>query len=123
MELENQQTVLLTGNEHTTQGSVHIQRFTGLQRVKSAIIVGLLGLLATIVMVAIPLLHFILVPFGLIVTFLLVNNALSDTEKIIGGTASCPYCNHTINFVKRRAKYPFLERCTECSRESSVKQI
>lgn len=102
------------------QGMLSVETFTKSQRIKKATTKGFVGLLVTCVLVAIPLLHFFLVPIGLVATGIMVSSALNQEARIVGGTALCPYCEQSFEMVARKEKYPFLERCPNCSRESSV---
>lgn len=120
METHFKKAVLLSGNNKESQGTLDIERLSRAARIKKAIFLGILGLVITTVLVAIPLLHFILVPLGLLATAIMVGGALNAKEKITGGDAQCPYCGFSFHFVKRKMQFPFLERCPECSRESTV---
>ena len=114
------QPVELSGNNKRTSGEVTIELLSTGQRILKAVGMGLIGLLITLFSVAIPLLHFILVPLGLILTVVLVNMTFRKKEIIAGGHGKCAFCNADIEFVRRGAKFPFLERCGACSRESLV---
>lgn len=120
MEVQNKQPIEMKGYDQSTSGTLFIRTVEKGERIKIAVGRGAIGLFISAILVGIPILHFLLVPIGLIVTAVIVQHALNRTEIISGGEGPCPFCGSSMSFVQRRVKFPFLERCSECSRESTV---
>ena len=83
---------------------------------------GLLILLVIITAVTalIPILHFIIVPLMLILTFIIVAASLRKSKIIESGAGTCPYCNAPFRVCTRRLKVPFGDVCESCHRRVVV---
>ena len=113
--------VRLSGSmREVAAGSVQTVSLTFAQRVGKALLVGGIALAVTVAMIAIPLLHFILVPLGLIATIALGLSAFGKKVVITGGAAECPYCHKPITMAARSYKPLFNETCESCSQVSKV---
>lgn len=112
--------ILTSSSAKVTQGMITVQHRTFSQKVSKAVMFGIGGTIISAVLVAIPLLHFILVPIGLLVTGSLVIKALNQNSFIGGGTVQCPYCSEPIMMVKRAFSFPYYETCGSCSQQSKV---
>lgn len=106
--------------EASTAGKVIVEQLSGGSRLVKAFCMGLVGLFVTLLCVAVPLLHLVLVPLGLLMTVMLVISSCKQVECITGGEGVCPYCHKPLTIVRRKMKFPFFERCDSCSRESSI---
>lgn len=119
---ETIQVVLRAPDREPARGAAQIRHFSSAERLRRATVRALAALVVTGVTVAIPLVHFISVPIGLIVTVIITAKAFGQESVIEGGEARCPYCGAAISLVRRPERYPFLERCGECSREATVEK-
>jgi len=106
--------------ETSTAGKVMIEQLSVGSRLVKACGMGLVGLLVTLLCVAVPLLHLVLVPLGLLMTVMLIVSSCKQVECIAGGEGVCPYCHKALTIVRRKKKFPFFERCESCSQESSI---
>ena len=109
--------VSLVGTEgRVGEGQVSVVFVSPGQRYLKALIRGGLGLIFSFASVFIPILHFVLVPFGLLITAFLVFRAFSVTSFIKEGAGQCPYCQGSVAIFKRSATFPFSEVCEHCRR-------
>lgn len=77
-------------------------------------------LFLTLLMIGVPLLHFILVPAGLIISLVVGGRVFSRKELIAGGRGPCPKCQAAVVIFKRSLKLPFQECCEHCRKEFTV---
>ena len=75
-----------------------------------------------ILCILIPVLHFVLVPGGLLVGLFLFYRQISFHEMANGGTISCPKCNHEHQVVKEPFNWPKRENCPYCDAELILKK-
>lgn len=77
----------------------------------------------TILCVAIPGAHFILVPLGLlVVTPGMTVYAWRVRTKIVSAKIECPKCNAALNVLTTQEQYPFYENCPSCHRQVTLTQ-
>ncbi len=112
--------VRLSVADKNSSATLSIQQISKSKRIGKAIIVGSIGLIISLALVFIPILHFVLVPFGLLITLLLVINRLKTDQIIIDGVGVCPACEAHLQIYKRAYKLPFKDVCEKCSREVQV---
>jgi len=108
--------ITLQVNDQRAQGSVDIQEFSEKMRFKRGIMVLALGLPLTAASVFVPVLHFFLVPLGLIITISISRARFKTEAVILSGSGACPACNATFRIMKRRSVFPFNDICEKCSR-------
>lgn len=75
---------------------------------------------ASIVCIAFPLVHFVLVP-----GFFLAGPALAfwiyaQQSVIRGGSGPCPYCAATVAIARGPEAFPLTDLCTACHRELKI---
>lgn len=101
-------------HEKTALGSARIQTLGPLEQVKNAL--RQLGLYWGIGLfcVLFPLLHFILVPFFLILGIVLSARAGLAKKVVIEGSVSCPECKKPFPIKPALARWPLNEVCEEC---------
>lgn len=101
-------------------GTVQIQTFTDKERlVRTVKFVGVCWL-AAVVAVAIPLLHFVLVP-GLFLAGIIGGFLKYATQSLVlGGGGTCPRCKAALPIVKGPNRWPITELCTSCRTNSEV---
>lgn len=80
----------------------------------------ILLLIITAVTALIPILHFIIVPLMLVLTFIIVASALRKSKIIENGAGTCPYCKAPFRVCTRRLKLPFNDVCESCHRRVMV---
>jgi hypothetical protein len=108
--------ITLQVNDQRAQGSVDIQEFSEKMRFKRGMLALALGLTLTAASVFIPVLHFFLVPLGLIITASISISRFKTAALIISGEGSCPICNARFRIMKRKSAFPFSDICEGCSR-------
>lgn len=107
-------------NQNPVSGEIEIETYSKGQRITRTLVRAAVGLVFTSLLVAIPLLHFVLVPIGLLATIGITASAYKQTGVVVSGAGKCPACGSEIKFVKRPLNFPFTERCDNCLRESSI---
>ena len=118
------QNVLLSiPDKNPCNGVIEIQKLSMTARILRSFLNSVGVFFVTCFMIVLPLLHFILVPLGLLLTIAVFILSLQTDKIISGGTGTCPSCGGTINFVRRKIKFPYFETCGACSSESQVTQI
>lgn len=119
MSVEDRQ-IVLRGKEGDTGGSLTVRHFDRKERAARAARVAALGLLGTACAVFVPIMHFFLVPLGLILTLVLLRAALSRSSLILGGGGSCPFCGGNVAVHKRRDESRFSDVCESCHRRIQI---
>ena len=72
--------------------------------------------------VFIPVLHFFLVPLGLIIGLFLFYRNFQFQELLIDGKISCPACRHDFEAKKIAFNWPKQESCSACDLELILKK-
>ena len=103
-------------------GEVFVEHFSSQERLGRGIVACVAGLLFSAVTLAIPLLHFVLFPIGVLLTIGIAWSKFEARGNIVGGHGDCPVCGASVTFAKRNLHFPFLERCDSCSRDISVRE-
>lgn len=83
---------------------------------KYAIIGGLISLLLALI----PILHFILVPIGLLLTALIAFRQLRPYSVISESHGQCPACNKPYRLATQAYKSSFTDVCEFCGRRIIV---
>ncbi len=100
--------------EKQSRGTLRVIMYSQEERRKRAIKWGVGSLLLAVVSVVLPLAHFFLVPFFLIMTPVVTWYQLRQAGIIISGEARCPVCGADFSFAKRPPILPFDDVCTNC---------
>lgn len=80
----------------------------------------ILLLIITAVTALIPILHFVIVPVMLILTFIVIASSLRKSKIIESGVGACPYCKAPFRVFTRRLRLPFSDVCETCHRQVIV---
>jgi hypothetical protein len=99
---------------NSSQGEVYIKIWTQAERTQRALKWGAITWLAALFCVLIPILHFILVPFFLILGPILSVKIYKQESVVQGGQGSCPRCHKNLKIEKAKAVWPISDLCTEC---------
>lgn len=108
--------ITLQHGETVSTGTVEVVNYSASERRQRALIVFLIGISLSTVSVVVPILHFLLVPLGLVITILLTKNRLKTESIITSGTGTCPACQAPFQIMKRKYHFPFTDVCEKCSR-------
>jgi hypothetical protein len=73
--------------------------------------------------VLIPVLHFVLVPFFLLLGPFVAFALYSDELGQLGGSGICPECKKEFNIVSGKKKFPFDDVCNHCRAHFTVEKI
>ena len=112
--------IRILGNDVESSATISVKHFSFGMRVFRAIRVGILLLIVTLLMILIPILHFVLVPVGLIFTFIFFSATYKVKSIILGGQGDCPYCNGKLSIHKRSMAFPFEDICDQCGRQVKI---
>ncbi len=101
-------------SQKAESGSVRVKVLGPLERAKDA--VRALGLYWGIALfcVLFPLLHFILVPFFLLLGIFLSVRAGLARERMVDGSVLCPECKKPFSVKPALVRWPMNEVCQEC---------
>jgi len=116
------QKISIMSGEKKSDGSVSIHEFSKSERRLKAFLIGSIGLIISLVFVFIPILHLILVPFGFLITSILVFKKIKTERIIVSGQGECPACQSSFRILKRTFRFPFVDVCEKCSRQVSIIQ-
>lgn len=64
--------------------------------------------------VLVPILHFVLVPFFLIIGPVLSWAIFMESRGALGGSGICPECGREFSIVEGKLKFPFSDVCNHC---------
>ncbi len=106
--------ISVRSSQKTENGSVCVQVLGPADRVKDAL--RALGLYWGIALfcVLFPLLHFVLVPFFLLLGIFLAVRAGLAKERILDGSVLCPECKKPFSVKPALVHWPMNEVCQEC---------
>lgn len=76
--------------------------------------------LITFFFVFIPILHFILVPAGLLIGVLIFFSQFSYRERVIKGSATCPICSQIFEMRAGLSKWPIRAICIHCCNDMKI---
>lgn len=82
-----------------------------------------IGFGVTFVTVFIPILHFILVPLGLILTGVFTFTTYMERGQVKDGEVVCPNCGHKMSFGQQAESWPLAQRCGGCSSLMTVRPV
>ena len=108
--------IVTSSDQKKSSGTIDIQNLTLLVRLARAAIRGFFFLCFSILCIVIPILHFVLVPIGLLTTVLVVVLSFRVKKLILSGEGQCPSCLKTVTIYKRSFGLPFEDVCESCHR-------
>jgi hypothetical protein len=104
-----------------TTAVVDVAVLSGADRMKRAGVMLGWGLAVALVGLPIPIVHFFLVPGGLLAGMGLAANRLSQSEIIQRASGSCPFCGKEQAFaIMGRFRLPKGAHCEQCGRELTL---
>jgi hypothetical protein len=76
---------------------------------------------AAILCVLIPVLHFFLVPSGILLGLFLFYRQMTFHELLVGGLITCPQCSQGYQVATAAFNWPKRENCPQCEAELIVR--
>jgi hypothetical protein len=99
----------LCGATSKSAGSLEVETFSSLTRLKRTIWTVIGGLALTILLTFIPILHFVLVPLGLLGTLFVASFRNAQRNRVLSGTGTCPECKASFTIYARPFSFPFVD--------------
>lgn len=100
-----------------TRAQVELVSLTPADRLKRAATIFGFGLLAALIFLPIPLVHFILVPGAIVLGFVFALVRLRQREVFRTAKGSCPFCGSRQSFtIMGRFRLPKRLNCSSCQR-------
>jgi hypothetical protein len=104
-----------------TTAVIELNILTRAERMKRAGAILGAGVIAALIALPIPLVHFVFVPGALITGMILAVGRLNQEEVFRGAQGRCPYCGAAQEFtVLGRFKLPKKLHCEACQRELTL---
>ena len=107
-------------NEKATSGEVKMQVWNRDERMKRALKALGLSWGIALLCILIPILHFVLVPLGLIAGPIIAYAIYFKESIILGGEAPCPQCGKPLKIVRSEVKWPLSDLCGVCQAEVKI---
>jgi hypothetical protein len=115
--------VRLTGKpNHIATGEVYVRAWSSSDRTKRAIKTFCVWLAVAVLSVAVPILHFFLVPLFFVLAVIMAGVTYAQTSVVLGGEGTCPFCGAKLDIVKKSNRWPLDEVCDRCKRHVSVEK-
>ena len=92
-------------------------------RIAAAVKVLLLWLVAAIVCVAIPVLHFFLVPLAALIGLISFARQFKRTLRLVSGEFDCPVCKAKLEYDRSAFQWPKRQECVHCHAKLSIETI
>jgi len=108
------------GEAEPTSGVLTLEDLSSGHRLKRASIRSFFVLLATMFCILIPLLHFVIVPIGLVVTAMVFSRAFAMKKIILHGEGICPACKAEFRILARKYSENFSDVCERCQRQVRI---
>jgi len=121
MAAEEVKVCLASSDGRVGSGVLCVKTLGFMRRLLVALVWGVAVLLLTALSVFIPILHFVLVPLGLITTLLVALRIFATPKIILSGEGICGACSGKIHIRKRRFGLPFDDVCENCHRAVTIK--
>jgi hypothetical protein len=102
-----------------TAAAVVVERLTPRRRLTRAATVAGLGVVAAIIALPIPLVHFVLVPGSLLIGTILGAQRLGQREIIRSAEGPCPFCGtrQRLGLAGKTFRLPRRLHCASCGQE------
>ena len=107
-------TIFCRVDQTSTQGFVERRDYTLSERMNRMLKISGLLLLAAIVAVFVPILHFVLVPGLLLAALFMGTMTWLDCAEVLRGEFPCPQCQKTNTLSRQSESFPSNVRCTHC---------
>lgn len=111
---------LYVADDKVADGSLTLQDLSVAKRFRRAAFRGGLVLIASIFCILIPLLHFIVVPLGLLLSFIIFSNVYRTDKVILHGDGKCPACGADFRILARKFSENFSDVCEKCQRQVKI---
>jgi hypothetical protein len=125
METHSLNAVLRGFGARPTSALVVVERLTGSQRVRRAAAVAGLGLVAALIALPIPVVHFALVPGSLLLGLVMGSLRLTQREIFRAAEGPCPFCGtrQRLGLAGKSFHLPRRVHCTSCGRELDLESL
>ena len=100
--------------DHFTHGKISVSEYSDAERTKRALKTLAMIWGGAIACVLIPMLHFVLVPSGLLAGPIAAYWRYGIKSEIKEGAIPCPKCGKEVMIEKQRLQWPMNEMCTAC---------
>ena len=108
--------------DRRSSGEVVIRQWSPKERLARALRTFGIWFFIALLSVAIPILHFFLVPLFLLVAFAMTFIVYSHSSMVLGGAGNCPYCGEALEIVKKPDRWPLDDVCAKCSRHVVIEK-
>lgn len=98
-----------------------VERLTQAQIYRKTIFTFIIGMFVSLLFIVVPILHFFIVPLGVLATIIFTIHTYRAKEFLGTGSFICPACGKTINIYRRALKLPFDDVCEGCHRRVVIK--
>ncbi|PIU00955.1 MAG: hypothetical protein COT74_00130 [Bdellovibrionales bacterium CG10_big_fil_rev_8_21_14_0_10_45_34] len=115
--------VNLKYEDKLTRGEVEILTYDEGERLKRSAKAAGIILLATAGFAFVPILHFLLVPLGLLTTIIVGIFSYRQAAKVRGGLGTCPSCDKPFVIAESPPQFPLIDLCTECQQRVQIELI
>jgi hypothetical protein len=108
-----------------TSARVIVQHLTRSQRVRRAATVAGLGLVAALIALPIPVVHFALVPGSVLLGVVLGTMRLTQREIFRSAEGPCPFCGtrQRLGLAGKSFRLPRRVHCSACGRELDLESL
>lgn len=106
-----------------TNGSIRVISWNRRERIVRALKYGASCWGLALLSIAIPLLHFVLVPLFFLSGPLVALFILGQHTVILGGEGTCPDCHKFMTIVRSRYQFPFSDTCESCFASLKVQML
>jgi hypothetical protein len=112
--------VNLKFKDSVTQGEITLVNNSPSERLAKALKIFFYSILATVISIFIPILHFVLVPLFLLISIAIPLFIYYKKSYIKGGTGTCPNCYADIKIKPTSNNFPIHEICTGCNQYVNI---
>lgn len=111
-----------SGEGRVADGEVRIQHWDDAARTTRALVRLAVFWFLAVATIAIPMLHFCLVPGLFVVGPIAAWLAYRQRSAVLGGVGRCPHCTEPVVIDKHPDEWPMQARCDACGTWSSVER-
>ncbi|GEM_PF-649147 len=111
-----------SGSSTSTAGEIEIQYWEKRERTLRALKFTGLCWAAAFISIALPIVHFVLVPAFLLLGPIVGLGVLNRESQILRGSGLCPHCQAPFVIAKAPNQLPLSDVCTSCRAEVLVEQ-
>ncbi len=111
------------GEDKVADGQVLLKIFSRGERVRRSLVVFSIWFVVALMAIAVPLLHFVLVPLFVFVGLVHASFRWGVISGILSGSGTCPACGAGFVIAAKPDRWPFGELCDGCSRQLVVTKL